>query len=216
MTLPIARYGFRIIGVVWVVTVLFAILAMFSLGWWTLLLFLPALFTLYFFRDPERRADSNAPNAVLAPADGKVVAVSAGSMPLSGEPASLIDIFLSVFDVHVNRSPLAGRVAATKYTQGRFLNALRAAAGDVNESNLIVLELTDGRLIAVKQIAGVIARRVVCAVRQGDIVTAGQRFGMIMLGSRTQLFIPAEAQFDAAVAVGQRVRAGETVLGHIR
>jgi len=110
VTLPIARYGFRIIGVVWVVTVLFAILAMFSLGWWTLLLFLPALFVLYFFRDPERSADSDAPHAVLAPADGKVAEIAEIDEPRLGGPAVKVGTFLSIFNVHVNRSPCAARV----------------------------------------------------------------------------------------------------------
>ena len=215
MTLPVARYGAKVIRVVSAVCLALTLAGAFIIGEYALFLLLPIAFAVYFFRDPERRPDDESSKAVIAPADGKVVGISTGTMPFDGVPATKIDIFLSVFDVHINRSPVAGKVVDARYRRGAFLNALKAEAGDANESNTLLLQLEGGQRVAVKQIAGIIARRIVCAVSEGDFLSAGQRFGMIMFGSRTQVFIPAALAFEARVAVGEHVKAGKTVLGYL-
>ena len=178
----------------------------------------PALglfFTIFFFRDP-RRAVPEGEGLLVAPADGRVVAVER-----TGEPeflrceALVVRIFLSVFDVHINRAPGAGRVEMTKYRPGRFLNALRKSAALANESNLIGFSAAGpgSRPVAGRQISGTIARRIVCAVKEGDHVDRGEKIGMIKFGSMTELYVPADAPFSVRVAVGDRVRAGTTVIG---
>lgn len=215
MKLPIASYGLKVVAVSSTLCVSATIVAVMAWGAPGLLFVIPALFVLFFFRDPERRPDDTCSFAVLAPADGKVVAVAESPMPDSGEAATLIDVFLSVFNVHINRAPVAGVVTETLHTPGKFLNALRAQAGDVNENNLIRIRIEDGREVVVRQIAGVIARRIVCGVTPGDRVAAGQRIGMIMFGSRTQLLLPAGMRFSPLVSAGRNVKAGKTVLGHM-
>ena len=215
VTVPLAPYGLRVIVISLLASLVLTGSLALAVGWYGLLGLLPAVFVAFFFRDPQRIPDDNSPKAVLAPADGRIVSISDRAMPKTGERAAVIDIFLSVFDVHINRAPQAGRVTSVEYSRGRFLNALRAAAAEANESNLIALE-AGGANLAVRQIAGVIARRIVCAVKQGDNVAAGQRLGMIMFGSRTQVFVSAEAGFELEVRLGQHVKAGKTVLGHVK
>lgn len=215
MRLPLAPYGLKTAFTTVGIFVALTIICAFFIGAYALLILIPAAFALYFFRDPERRGDETCDTAVLSAADGKVIAIADSEMPVGSGKATLVDVFLSVFDVHINRAPLAGRVVDVVYKRGEFLNALRSRAGDVNESNTIMLEVVGGQRIAVKQIAGVIARRIVCAVRSGDELACGQRLGMIKFGSRTQVYIPAEMGFEASVKVGQHVKAGKTVLGHI-
>jgi len=214
--LPITPYGLVPVAATSAACIVLAAACYLVIGAYAFLILFPAAFVVSFFRDPERHPDENSPRAVLAPADGRIVAITDGRMPSSGAPASVVDIFLSIFDVHLNRAPMAGRVVETRYRKGLFLNALRASAADLNESNVIVMEVDSGRQLAVRQIAGVIARRIVCAVSPGDYVEAGQRLGMIRFGSRTQLYIPAEMEFRPDVAMGQHVRAGKSVLGHVK
>jgi phosphatidylserine decarboxylase len=216
VTLRVAPAGLKVIGTAAVVSFALTITGAFAIGEYSLVFLLPLAFAMFFFRDPEREPEDASPSAILAPADGKVVAITAGQMPITNVAAAKIDIFLSVFDVHINRAPAAGKVARRAYAAGAFLNALKAEAGEANESNTVLLEVQGGRHIAVKQIAGVIARRIVCDVKEGDFLFAGQRFGMIMFGSRTQLFIPADAGFEPCVTVGEHVKAGRTVLGHVK
>jgi phosphatidylserine decarboxylase len=168
-----------------------------------------ALASLAFFRDPERRSPPD-PRAVLAPADGRVTEVVEDRDEWVG-PAVRVSVFLSPLDVHVNRSPIAGRVAATTYTPGRFVAAYQAEAGRVNERCAIHLESEDGARVSVVQVAGVVARRIVCRVVQGDKLQAGERFGMIRFGSRTDCLMPRGT--DVRVRTGERVRGGETILG---
>jgi phosphatidylserine decarboxylase len=168
-----------------------------------------ALASLGFFRDPERRSPA-VPRAVLAPADGRVREVAEDRDDWVG-PAVRVSIFLSPVDVHVNRSPIAGRVAATTYTPGRFVAAYRAEAGRVNERCAVHLEGEDGVRVTVVQVAGVLARRIVCRVGQGDKLEAGERFGMIRFGSRTDCLMPRGT--EVRVQAGDRVRAGQTILG---
>jgi phosphatidylserine decarboxylase len=198
---------FLIVGVVAVVAgVLFA-------GWlaWAGLLF--TAFCLYFFRDPER-APPDRPFLLLAPADGRVVSVAPAQPPpelgLGIGPRWRVGIFLSVLDVHVNRVPADGTVTRIAYRHGRFVNAALDKASADNERNALAIRLPDGREIAVVQIAGLIARRIVCDVREGDTVRAGQRFGIIRFGSRTDLYLPEGIR--PLVVVGQTMIGGETVI----
>lgn len=175
-----------------------------------------ALFCLYFFRDPTRVPPSR-PNAVLAPADGHVVSVMQAVPPmelgLGPEPRWRVAIFLSVLDVHVNRMPVSGTVTRIAYRAGKFLNASLDKASDDNERNALALRLADGRDIGVVQIAGLIARRILCDAHEGDTVAAGDRFGIIRFGSRTDLYLPHGV--TALVSVGQTMVGGETVLAEL-
>jgi phosphatidylserine decarboxylase len=180
----------------------------------------PAVITLAllsFYRNPSRQPP-NDPCAVLAPADGKIVEISRLVSGPDGERLLRIMIFLSVFDVHVNRSPCAGRVLETRYQPGEFRNALRAEADTRNESNTVVLQPEPPLPgpIRVRQIAGVLARRIVCTAQTGAALAAGQPFGMIKLGSRTEVCLPADAPWEICVRVGQHVKAGHTVLARLR
>jgi phosphatidylserine decarboxylase len=169
------------------------------------------LFTLYFFRDPRRTAPP-APDLVVAPADGRIVEISEAGHEFAGE-AVKIGIFLSVFDVHVNRAPCAGRVRAIRYTSGSFRDARDPDCGKVNEQNAIHIE--GPAPIAITQIAGAIARRIVCAVRENDLLEKGQRIGMIKFGSRTDVYIPKSRVADLKIKLGDKVKGGETVLARI-
>ncbi len=172
-----------------------------------------ALFCLYFFRDPERVPPLNR-QAVVSPADGHVVSVLQAVPPeelgLGPDPRWRVAIFLSVLDVHVNRMPTSGIVTRIAYRHGKFLNASLDKASDDNERNALALKLADGRDMAVVQIAGLIARRILCDVHEGSVVVAGQRFGIIRFGSRTDLYLPPGVM--PLVSVGQTMVGGETVL----
>jgi phosphatidylserine decarboxylase len=173
-------------------------------GWLaSFFLFLTA-FMAFFFRDPERRYDG-PDDVVLAPADGKVVQLR------DEEGTRALSIFLSVFDVHINRAPVPGVVKSVAYHEGAFRAAFRDDAAE-NERNVIVLESPLGQVTAV-QIAGLLARRIVCRLRAGDHVRAGERIGMIKFGSRTDVIVPASIAWT--VGVGSRVRAGVTVIGRV-
>jgi phosphatidylserine decarboxylase len=197
-----------------------AILAAASLLlWWPALLWLGlifAAFCLYFFRDPERFPPGR-PTAVLAPADGRIVAVAPVAPPaelgMGPAPRWRVSIFLSVLDVHVNRVPADGTVTRIAYRHGKYLNASLDKASTDNERNGIALRLPDGRELAVVQIAGLIARRIVCDVREGDAVRAGARFGIIRFGSRTDLYLPEGVR--PLVAEGQTMVGGETVVAEL-
>ena len=181
---------------------------------WLALLFLG--FCLYFFRDPERVAPARA-NLLLAPADGKVVSVAPAAPPaelgLGPAPRWRVGIFLSVLDVHVNRIPADGTVTRIAYRHGTFVNASLDKASDDNERNALAIRLPDGREIAVVQIAGLIARRILCHVREGDAVHAGARFGIIRFGSRTDLYLPEGVR--PLVSEGQTMIGGETVIAEL-
>jgi phosphatidylserine decarboxylase len=181
---------------------------------WLGLLF--TLFCLYFFRDPERVAPLR-PGAVVAPADGRVVsvlqAVPPAELGLGSAPRWRVAIFLSVMDVHVNRVPANGVVTKVAYRAGKFVNASMDKASDGNERNALALTLPDGRSMAVVQIAGLIARRIVCQVREGQAVMGGARFGIIRFGSRTDLYLPEGVV--PLVGVGQTMIGGETVIAEL-
>ncbi|MCA3271622.1 MAG: phosphatidylserine decarboxylase [Roseomonas sp.] len=175
------------------------------------------LFCLYFFRDPERIPPAR-PGLVLAPADGHVVSVMPAKPPvelgMGEETRWRIAIFLSVLDVHVNRMPCDGTVTRIAYHHGKFLSANLDKASEENERNAVALRLPDGRDIAVVQIAGLIARRILCDAKVGDAVQAGDRFGIIRFGSRTDIYLPSGV--EPMVAVGQTMIGGETVLAELQ
>jgi len=179
------------------------------MGWWAaaLVFAVPALAFLAFFRDPEREPP-RVPGALLAPADGKVMAIVEAEDRWVGA-AVRMSIFLSPFDVHVNRAPLAALVRDVEYARGRFLAAYRPEASEVNERCTLALE-ADSTRVVVRQIAGVLARRVVCRARRGDKLEAGERFGLIRFGSRTDLVVPRAAL--VRVRVGDRVKGGESIM----
>jgi phosphatidylserine decarboxylase len=167
-----------------------------------------SLASLGFFRDPERAVPDVA-HAVLSPADGRVTGVDEAVDPFVG-PSVRVSIFLSPLDVHVNRAPIAGMVVNTAYTRGRFLAAYDPQAGEVNERCALNLEGDTAR-ITVVQIAGIAARRIVCRVGAGDKLEAGERFGLIRFGSRTDCYMPRGT--DVKVQVGDRVTGGVTIIG---
>lgn len=170
------------------------------------LLLLLTAFIAYFFRDPERIPPDD-PNVVVSPADGRVTLVV--DEAFEGRPGRRISMFLAVWNVHVNRSPMAGCIQKVEYVPGRFYNAMRARASEENEQNIIRLETIRG-IIVFKQIAGAIARRVVCWKAPGDFVALGERIGLIRFGSRMDVWLPAGA--EVVVRPGQHVAGGVTVL----
>lgn len=214
--LPIARYGWRELLACGVVLAAVAVVLMLW-GRWAYATIPIALlaFTVSFFRDPERAVPAE-PGVLVAPADGRIVEIShVNESQFIGGPALRIGIFLSVFDVHVNRAPCDGVVKTLSYRKGRFRNALVPASSEENESNSIGIETAEssGKRVVVRQIAGAVARRIVCDCREGQSVQRGQRIGMIKFGSRTELYVPADAPFVPVVDVGQRVKGGSTILG---
>jgi len=166
-----------------------------------------------FFRDPARRS-SAPPSAFIAPADGRVVEIARTDEPehIRG-PAVKVAIFMSLFDVHVNRMPCAATVEWVRHRPGRFMNAVRSAASLENERTQVAMRDDAGRPLLLQQVAGLVARRIVCPVRNGQRFARGERFGMITFGSRVELFLPEREGPILRVRLGQRVRAGATALG---
>jgi phosphatidylserine decarboxylase len=170
---------------------------------------------LAFFRDPERRSEA-AEGDVLSPADGVVRDVAEVEAPAFIEgPAVRIGIFMSLFDVHVNRAPATGTVRCLDHVPGSFRDARSPAAALTNEHCLLGLKLDDGHRLLIRQVAGLVARRIVCDVSAGDHLRRGQRFGMIRFGSRVELYLPVADQYLMAVRAGDRVKAGQTVLASL-
>jgi phosphatidylserine decarboxylase len=185
------------------------------LGWfaqpaWAIVPLLLAMFFLWFFRDPER-AIPDAAGAVVSPGDGKVT--DASIVTVDGEKRLRISIFLSVFDVHVNRSPIAGVVREVRYQRGKFLNAMNQASAEENEQNIVRVE-GDEQVVVFKQIAGLLARRIVFHPKVGDRLERGQRVGLIKFGSRVDVLFDAAAALQ--VKVGDRVRGGASVLAFLQ
>jgi phosphatidylserine decarboxylase len=184
------------------------------LGWlagpvWALPACLLALFFLWFFRDPERVIPDSS-GAVVSPGDGKVTDVS--SILLDGIPRTRISIFLSVFDVHVNRSPVAGVIREVRYQKGKFLNAMNPASAEHNEQNAVTV-VGNGQIVIFKQIAGLLARRIVFNKKVGDTVQRGERVGLIKFGSRVDVLLDASARMQ--VKRGDRVKGGSSVLAYL-
>ncbi len=185
------------------------------IGWlasplWGLPAVLLAMFFLWFFRDPER-VISTEPGLLVSPADGKVTDVS--PVTVDGVARVRISIFLNVFDVHVNRSPISGVIREVKYHKGMFFNAMNAASAEQNEQNVVTVE-GEGQTVVFKQIAGLLARRIVFTKKVGDRVARGERVGLIKFGSRTDVVLDRSA--DIQVKVGDRVKGGSSVLAHLR
>ncbi len=192
-----------------------AVVAAVLVGWlatpaWAVVPVAAGAFFLWFFRDPERHTPS-APGTIVAAADGKVTHI--GQVQIDGRLRTRISVFLSVFDVHVNRSPIAGVVRKVDYRRGRFLNALRAESAEVNEQNTVTIE-GEGQTVVFKQIAGVLARRIVFTKSVGEVVERGERVGLIKFGSRTDVIFNADT--DLRVTIGDHVHGGETVLAVAR
>jgi phosphatidylserine decarboxylase len=217
LRIPLTSYGRReiLLGSILFLAALGACLWLWPSG--TALAALLWVGYLAFFRDPERRPPSE-PDALLSPADGVVRDVEQVEPPggyLAG-PAVRIGVFMSVFSVHVNRSPAAGTVGWTEHTPGSYLDARDSRACLQNEHNLVGLQLADGRRLIVNQIAGAVARRIVCAVAPGQAVAAGERIGMIKFGSRVELFLPVADEYFVVVKPGDKVVAGRSMLARYR
>lgn len=170
------------------------------------------LFSLNFFRDPERKIPDDE-NIVISPADGKVTNVTIVNDPDVGENSKLVSIFLNVFNVHANRVPIDGKVISTVRKDGQFVSAFRHDAADVNEQTTTLLDTSLG-IVKVKQIAGLIARRILCYAKTGEKMEKGDRFGFIMFGSRTDIILPPSV--NVLVKVGQRVVGTETIIGNFK
>ena len=177
---------------------------------WAIVPLVLAAFFLWFFRDPERVIPSEA-GAVVSPADGKVTSVA--TVQVNGETFKNISIFLNVFNVHVNRSPVSGIVRGARYEHGKYLNAMNPACAEQNERNTVTIE-GEGHRVILKQIAGLLARRIVFTKRVGDSVRRGERVGLIKFGSRTDVLL--EPSAEVAVKVGDNVKGGSSILAFLR
>lgn len=213
----IAREGLGIIFVLLSVTVVVLLLAarfdsrLLAIA--ASLFALLTVFSVFFFRDPTRTADQTE-GVLVSPADGRILSVERiEHHDYIGGPAWKISIFMSVFDVHINRIPSAGSVEYVKYNPGKFFKAFLDKASDENEHTEIGIITATGQRLIVKQIAGIIARRIIYRLHKGDQVTTGARFGMIKFGSRTELFVPIDSEI--LVAKGDCVKGGATVIGKL-
>lgn len=172
------------------------------------------LFVIWFFRNPGREIPA-VPSAVISPADGKViVAGEVNEDRYLKERALKVSIFMNVFNVHVNRAPYSGKVADVIYNKGKFISANLDKASLDNEQNAVILDIENGKRIMFVQIAGLIARRIVCYLKPGDFVEKGRRMGLIRFGSRVDVYLPAGSILN--VKIGDKVRAGETILGRLK
>jgi phosphatidylserine decarboxylase len=208
MRIPVAREGYPFILAAVVVT---ALIWFFSPGWLFSIALLATVFVISFFRDPERDIPGD-PDSIISPADGKVIKVERlRDERLLKDEALKVSIFMNIFNVHVNRAPVSGRVVTIIYNPGRFFSANLDKASFENEQNAMLVEGARGRVV-VNQIAGLVARRIVCRVREGSELRKGERIGMIMFGSRVDLHLPLNT--NVIVKVGDRVKAGSSVLGY--
>jgi phosphatidylserine decarboxylase len=206
----VAREGWPfLIGAVFIALVL----SWLAPWWLAALAWLVVVFILQFFRDPAREIPVQ-PNAVLCPADGRVIKVEPAHDPYLDRNSLKISVFMNVFNVHSQRSPVDGKVEKTWYNRGRFLNAAIDKASTENERNALHLTTVDGQTVTCVQVAGLVARRILCYVNAGDTLTRGQRYGFIRFGSRVDVYLPVSAR--ACVTIGQKVRATETVLAELQ
>ena len=210
-----ARNEWLAIGTIGVLLTVTALVV--QLWWLAALIVVACALLIAFFRDPNRDIPVQR-NVVVAPADGRVSSVHEVDHyePFDG-PATCIRIFLSVFNVHINRSPCHGEIASIKHTAGAHRNALNPESAEDNEQNLIVMihPIRRQPIAAVRQVAGLLARTIVCHVREGQVVQRGERIGLIKLGSTTELYVPQDLKPDVQVQQGQKVQAGSTVLAHL-
>lgn len=216
MKIPLTPYGLKeiILGTI-VLGLLSVLLINLGLFYWIILPVGLFCFLLYFFRDPERTIPSEA-NLILAPADGRVIEISEVKEDnFLKDEALKIAIFLSLFDVHINRAPAGGQVQWLDYCKGKFLVASKPSTSRVNESNAMGISnhLTK---VLVRQVAGLIARRIVCIPKRGDLLQAGQRIGMIKFGSRAEVYLPKKDVENIQVKLNDKVKGGETVIARIK
>lgn len=207
---PLARPGFVYICLAWIVTGL-----VFFMGWTfagVAALFI-TVFICWFFRDPDRVIPQE-PDAIVSPADGRVIKVeTVMDNEYVKDNCTKVSIFMSVFNVHVNRVPFTGRVDRSIYSPGKFFNASLDKASKDNERNALVITTDQGIRYGVVQIAGLVARRIVCDVKEGDTLVRGDRYGMICFGSRLELYLPMDTRI--CVKVGEKVSAGSSTLGYL-
>lgn len=201
----IAREGWPFLGIALGVAVIVSLAA----PAWSIPFWIIALFVLQFFRDPARVVPQAA-DIVLSPADGRIVVVEKAHDPYAKREALKISVFMNVFNVHSNRSPVDGRIQAAQYFPGKFVNADLDKASIENERNALVIVASNGHTVTCVQVAGLIARRILCYVKPGETLSRGQRYGFIRFGSRVDVYLPVAA--TPKVAVGDKVSATETIL----
>lgn len=201
----IAREGWPFLGAAFAL----ALVVTFFSGAWSIPLWIIALFILQFFRDPARTVPQQG-NAVISPADGRIVVVEKAQDPYANREALKISVFMNVFNVHSNRAPVDGTIERVQYFPGKFVNADLDKASIENERNALVIRAGNGETVTCVQVAGLIARRILCYVKAGDALNKGQRYGFIRFGSRVDVYLPVSA--TPKVTVGDKVSATETIL----
>ncbi len=201
----IAREGWPFLAI----AITASALVTYFFGAWSIPLWIISVFVLQFFRDPARTIPQN-PNAVLSPADGRIVVVEKALDPYAGREALKISVFMNVFNVHSNRAPVDGTIQTVNYFPGKFVNADLDKASIENERNALVITAANGQTVSCVQVAGLIARRILCYVHPGDVLARGQRYGFIRFGSRVDVYLPLTA--TPKVVVGDKVSATETIL----
>ena len=204
----IAREGWPFLAI----SLVLAIAATIWCALWSIPLWIIFIFVLQFFRDPPREVPQEA-GAVLSPADGRVIKVERTQDPYGQRDAILVSVFMNVFNVHSNRSPADGTVQKMQYFPGKFVNADLDKASTDNERNAVVLQTNDGQTVTFVQVAGLIARRILCYIKVGDVLTRGQRYGFIRFGSRVDVYLPLTA--TVKVAIGDKVSATTTILAKL-
>ncbi|MBW1899355.1 MAG: phosphatidylserine decarboxylase family protein [Deltaproteobacteria bacterium] len=208
---PVAKPGYGVIGASAFATAIFAIIGLTALAFFGLVV---TFFVCWFFRDPDRVIPSKE-GAVVSPADGKVIIRDiVEDCPFMEGPCLKISIFMSIFNVHVNRIPYEGTISRVVYNPGKFFTANLDKASQDNEQNAIVLKTENDKKICFVQIAGLVARRIICGVQEGDSLSRGQRFGMICFGSRLDVYLPSDTK--PKVFIGEKVKAGTSVLGYLK
>lgn len=205
----IAREGWSFIGMALLATILSSLLLP---DWITVLFMVILVFVLQFFRDPARKVPADV-DAVLSPADGRIVVVEEALDPYCNQNALKISVFMNVFNVHSNRAPVSGQVKSVTYVAGSFVNADLDKASLENERNAVLLTTPQGKNVTFVQIAGLVARRIACYTKKGDVLTRGQRYGFIRFGSRVDVYLPLEA--IPKVVIGDKVSATETILASL-
>jgi phosphatidylserine decarboxylase len=211
MRSPVAIAGYPFIIISVIAVVLFAI---WNLKWLMGISVLILIFMVFFFRDPNRPIPEG-PGIVLAPADGKIISIEKVSeTPFLPERSWKLSIFMTIFNVHINRIPFSGKVAEIRYSRGNFLPADKQTASEQNEKNMIWLQTGDKKNICVVQVAGLIARRIVCRLKGMEEVVRGEKFGLICFGSRVDTYLPENAEIT--VKLGDRVQGGTSIIGYMK